>query len=180
MRRLEEFIRSNRKKIDEFEPPEQLWEKIETQLNKSQRTPRVIKLKTFLSIAAILIVVSAAGFVFLKHSQKQSIDLTVINSDLARQQVHYISLIENKQMELSRIKREQPELYKEFSLVMDTVEQNYQQLKNSLLTSPNQEETLKAMVLNLRIQMEVLNQQLSIISQINQSQKGIENETQKL
>jgi hypothetical protein len=45
------------------------------------------------------------------------------------------------------------------------------QLKNELSSSPNQEETVKAMIQNLQIQTELLNQQLQIIQQINQIKK---------
>jgi hypothetical protein len=180
MSRLEEFIKSNRKKINSFDPPEDLWEKIEKELDKKQVKPRVIKFRLLMSIAALVLVFLTSGLILYQYSQKQQMDMTVINSDLARQQVRYISLIDDKQSELKRIKNEQPELYKEFSLVMDTVEQNYQQLKNSLRNSPNPEETLKAMVLNLQVQMSVLNQQLTIIQQLNQYENEKRNETQSL
>jgi len=157
-----------------------LWERIEKQLDKNHQKTRIIEFRFLISIAAIIVLVLVSGLVFYEHSQKQQIDLSAINSDLAREQVHYISLIQDRQTELSRIKHEKPELYKEFSLVMDTVEQNYQQLKNSLQTSPNREETLKAMILNLQVQMSVLNQQLSIISQLNQSENEEQYETKKL
>lgn len=179
MSRLEDFVKTNRKKMDEFEAPVNLWDKIEEQLDKKPAKTKVINLRLFISIAAILLVTIVTGLIFLQQPQKQKIDLDAINSDLARQQVQYISLIEGKQDELSQIKKEEPELYKEFSADVKKVEQNYLQLKNSLPTSPNQEQTLKAMVLNLRVQMDILNQQLSIIQQINPS-KGEKNETKNL
>lgn len=179
MSRLEEFVKENRRKLDEFEAPVNLWDKIEEELDKKSPTAKIINLRLVMSIAATLLITLVAGLIFFQHSQKQKIDLSAINSDLARQQVQYISLIEDKQDELSQIKKEEPELYKEFSADVKKVEQNYLQLKKSLPTSPNQEQTLKAMVLNLRVQMEILNQQLSIIQQINPS-KDEKNSTQNL
>ncbi|HCN82932.1 MAG TPA: hypothetical protein DIT07_04830 [Sphingobacteriaceae bacterium] len=179
MSRLEDFVKTNRKKMDEFEAPVNLWDKIEEQLDKKPAKVKVIKLRLFISIAAIVLLTLVTGLIFLQQSQKQKIDLSAINSDLARQQVKYISLIEDKQDELSQIKKEEPELYKEFSADVKKVEQNYQQLKSSLPTSPNQEQTLKAMVLNLRVQMDILNQQLSIIQQINPP-KNEKSETKNL
>lgn len=179
MSRLEDFVKTNRKKMDDFEVPGNLWDKIEEQLDKKPAKTKAINLRLFISIAAILLVTVVTGLIFLQQPQKQKIDLSAINSDLAKQQVQYISLIEDKQDELSRIKKEEPELYKEFTADVKKVEQNYLQLKSSLPTSPNQEQTLKAMVFNLRVQMDILNQQLSIIQQIN-APKNEKNETKNL
>jgi hypothetical protein len=179
MSRLEEFVRSNRKNLDDFEAPVNLWDRIEKELDKKPAKTKIINLRLLISIAAMVLITLVAGLIFFQQSQKQKIDLSAINSDLARQQVQYISLIEGKQDELSQIKKQEPELYKEFSSDVRKVEQNYLQLKNSLPTSPNQEQTLKAMVLNLRVQMEILNQQLSIIQQINPP-KDEKNETKNL
>jgi hypothetical protein len=54
---------------------------------------------------------------------------------------------------------------------------NYKKLNTDLATSPNQERVLRAMIRNLQIQTEVLNQQLSVIEQFNQSKKDQQNGT---
>ena len=57
---------------------------------------------------------------------------------------------------------------------------NFQKLKQDLPASPNQEETVKAMIRNLQIQIELLNQQLEIIQQINQLKKEQGDDTQNI
>jgi len=49
-----------------------------------------------------------------------------------------------------------------------------------LVNSPNQELVLKAMIQNLQIQTEVLNQQLNAIEQYNQDKKEPKNETKNI
>lgn len=181
-KQLEKFIRENKPAFDQHEPPANLWAAIETQLDEQKRASgkeRMIKLSLVLKIAAIFIVVLCAGIIFWQHGQGQPADVATISPELNKQQLHYTSLIESKQAELKRIEKEDPHLYNEFSEEISRMEQNYQSLKSDLPTSPNQEETVKAMIRNLQTQIEVLNQQLIIIKQINQL-KEEKDETQSI
>ena len=60
------------------------------------------------------------------------------------------------------------------------MDESYQRLKNDLPGSPNQEETVKAMIRNLQIQADVLSRQLNVIKQINESKKENNDETQSI
>ena len=130
MSRLEDYLKENRKQMDEFEPPVGLWARIEKELDQQQRkkTP-VVKLRSFISIAAMFIVVLSAGLFFF--NKKQRVDISDINPDLARQQISYISLIADKRSELDQIKREEPELYREFSSDINKVEKIISSLKTA-------------------------------------------------
>lgn len=187
--RLENFIRDNKRDLDEFDPPADLWDSIEKRLDENQialahkntnKKKSVVRLNFLLKIAASVLIVFAAGLWFYQYGNKQSSDLSNIDPQLARQQIHYASLIEIKRNELKRIEKEEPQLYQEFSLEITKMDASYQKLKNDLPASPNQEETVKAMIRNLQIQTELLNQQLIIIQQINKVKKEQKNETQRI
>jgi hypothetical protein len=183
--RLEKFIKENKKNFDEFEPPFDLWEKIEKKLDDQKnekliRSTKVLKLSNVLRIAAVLLLVISAGIVLWKNQQLEKTELSDIDPQLAKQQIHYASMIEEKRSELKRIEKEDPQLYKEFSSEIKAMDETYQKLKNDLPSSPNQEETVKAMIRNLQIQIEVLNQQLQIIKQVDQFKKESQNETQSI
>ncbi|WP_423148735.1 hypothetical protein [Rubrolithibacter danxiaensis] len=181
--RLENFIRNNKRDFDEFEPPADLWNKIEEKLNDSieiqPKHERVIKLSSLIKVAAMLLIVLTAGFIFFNYEKKQAIEISNIDPKLAKQQMHYASLIQQKRQEIQQIEKEDPQLFKEFSSEIKSMDVNYQKLKNDLSTSPNQEETVKAMIRNLQIQLQVLNQQLKIIEQVNQLKQS-KNETQSI
>ena len=182
--RLESFIRGNKKDFDQSEPPAGLWARIEEELNagpelKAER-PRVVKLSFLLKMAASLAVIVAAGLLLWNYQSGQVTDLANIDPVLAKQQVHYASVIEIKRSELKRIEKEEPQLYQEFSSEIRKMDESYQRLKKDLPSSPNQEETVKAMIRNLQIQAEVLNQQLKVIKQINESKKQQNDETQSI
>ncbi|MXV13977.1 hypothetical protein [Hufsiella ginkgonis] len=179
--KFEKFIRSNRREFDECEPPVGLWERIEQQLDKKQQVKkaRMVRLSFVVRVAAALLVVLTAGVLFLKHGNN-SIDISSVSPEMGKLQVQYASMIEDKQQELKRIEKEDPQLYREFASEIAKMDTNYQKLQNDLATSPNREETVKAMIRNLQTQIDVLNQQLTIIQQINQIKKGQTHETQSI
>jgi len=187
--KLENFIKDNRSDFDQFEPPADLWAKIERQLdekqigitpNKPEKRERVVRLSFLIKLATSVIPILFAGIWFYQYQFKQSSYLSNIDPQLAQQQVHYASLIEVKRSELKRIEKEEPQLYQEFSEEIKKMDANFQKLKQDLPASPNQEETVKAMIRNLQIQIELLNQQLEIIQQINQLKKEQGDGTQNI
>lgn len=186
--RLENFIRDNKKEFDQFDPPAAVWEKIEQKLDEKRsnsrspgiRKEKVVRLSFLLKMAATIIVVLGVGLWGYQYQKKEFADLSNIDPQLAKQQIHYANLIEIKRSELKHIEKEEPQLYSEFSSEIRKMDASYQKLKNDLPASPNQEETVKAMIRNLQIQTELLNQQLSIIQQINNVKKEQKNETQQI
>lgn len=182
--RIEDFIRDNKKDFDQCEPPVGLWEKIERELEEKEKLQpkktKVVNLNFLLTIAASLTLFVAAALFLWQYQNNQITDLANIDPALAKQQLHYSSVIETKRLELKRIEKEEPQLYQEFSSEMKKMDESYQRLKEDLPGSPNQEETVKAMIRNLQIQAEVLGQQLEVIKQINDSKKQQNNETQSI
>jgi hypothetical protein len=177
--KLENFIRNNKKQFDEFEVPEGLWDNIEQRLEEKAtlqvRHIKGIKTAYILRIAASISIIVMIGIGYWQYQKNSAIDISSINPDLAKQELHYASLIQEKNQELQRIKAHDPALYNEFSSEIKTIDENYKKLKKELVSSPNQEETLKAMIRNLQIQIQVLNQQLQIIEQLKEFKNGKSN-----
>ena len=183
-KRLEHFITENKKDFDLFEPPAGLWDRIDSQLEETKkaaaRKEKVVRLSMVLKIAATVVVVLSLGIVFFNYQRKNqdTVTLSSIDPQMAKQQMQYASLIEIKRSELKRIEKEEPELYKTFAAELKKMDSSYEKLKSELPQSPNQERTVKAMIRNLQIQLEVLNQQLLIIQQINELKKEEKDEAQ--
>jgi phage shock protein A len=74
-----------------------------------------------------------------------------------------------KQNELRQIEKDQPELYRQFVSDITQLDSSYNSLKKELPANPNREQLLEAMIQNLQLQTELLNQQLRIIKQIKQA-----------
>lgn len=182
--RLSRFVNENREEFDELEVPIEVWNKIESRLNitkpKKALNDRVIKVGFLLKVAATIIVVASLGLFFWFHTLKPTAEVADFDADLAKQQVHYASLIELKRNEIKTFKNEDPGLYQEFSSEINEMERNYKKLQKDLNNSPNPEETVKAMIRNLQIQTEILSQQLNIIQQIKKVKQQQKNETQSI
>jgi hypothetical protein len=183
-KRLEDFIRQNKQEFDDQEPEADLWQQIEKSLLaevKSIKPQKSFSLGFVLRIAAGIILVMAAGFIFyLQKQHQQPVDLAQINPEYAQQQMHYVSEVENKRTKLKAIAKTDPELYQEFNSVLTDMDQSYKKLNQELRNSPNQERLLRAMIRNLKVQTELLNQQLQVIEEYNQSKKQIQHETKNI
>jgi hypothetical protein len=89
----------------------------------------------------------------------------------AKEVYHFTQLIELKQNELKQIEREHPELYSQFVEDVHRLDSSYQVLRAELPANPNPEMLLEAMIQNLRLQADLLNEQLTIIKQIKKTKK---------
>ncbi|HEY0054587.1 MAG TPA: hypothetical protein VGB63_04450 [Pedobacter sp.] len=182
--KLENFIKSNRKQFDEFEVPETIWNRIEVGLNEQAKTEPSKQVRTlsfgWVKIAATIAIVLTVGLILWQYQKTSVADISRINPQLAKQQYYYASVIQEKQDELKQIKKDDPALYKEFSTEINVIEENYLKLKKNLSTSPNREETVKAMIRNLQIQIQILNEQLKIIDRVNQIKKEYKHETKSI
>ena len=173
-KRLEEFVNANRDEFDDIEPSADLWSRIEQDLPAHFVQPKKDEAKTFslgfvLRIAASVIVVMGISFVlYLRNQNTNNINYASINPVYAEQRIQYTRLIANKRTELQAVAHTDPQLYKEFSAETTKMDSIYRKLNSDLATSPNPELVLRAMIRNLEIQTQVLNQQLNVIEQYNQ------------
>ncbi len=185
-KRLEDFIKNNKEAFDDLEPSASLWGRIELGLpaeisQPNKKDAKVFSLGFVLRVAASIVVIMGISFIFyLRNQNKQTIDLAAINPVYAKQQMQYTSLIEARRTEIREITKTNPQLYKEFNSQIAEMDSTYKEMNNELLTSPNQERVLHAMIHNLQIQMQVLNQQLQVIEQLKKVNESEKDETKNI
>lgn len=180
---LERFIRDNRDELDAFEPPRDLWAKLEAQLPADtavpvrRLTPRWRR-PLWHAAASILLIFSLGLIAYRYLSPVSSTDpaLARINPESARMALQYVSLIDTKRQELRQLEQDDPALYREFSTEIEQLDQDYQKLRSELPRTPNQEELVRAMIQNLEIQVTILNRQLRVIQKIKQAKESHEND----
>ena len=179
-KRLEDFMKGNREEFDDLEPSADLWSRIEKHLPAEgtipKREAKMFSLNFVLKVAASIIIVMGIGFFVYVHNEKRVVDYASINPVFAIQQKQYVSMVASKRSELKSLTQNSPEMYQEFSKEIAKMDSTYKRLKTELATSPNQEAILQAMIRNLQMQTEVLNQQLNIIEHYNQMKKEEQNE----
>jgi hypothetical protein len=172
-KRLADFVRNNRGQFDDLEPSADLWARIEKHLPAEGAGPQKKEAKMFslnfvLKVAASVIVVMGVAFaLYMRNEKSKGVDLASINPVYAKQQVEYASMVERKMSELKTLTKSDPGMYQEFSKEIAQMDSTYKKMNKELATSPNQEYVLKAMIRNLQLQTQVLNEQLNVVEHYN-------------
>jgi hypothetical protein len=195
---LEQFMRDNRDQFDSEEPNDQIWKNLEQELAAKEKTEQkqtsqagIISMLKILrwSAAAAILILAGIGIYSLLNNRTVNDPVVVnpatqdtpavndkllkeINPGYAKEVVQFTQLIEQRQNELKEIEKVNPNLYKMFVADINKLDSSYNALKKELPQNPNREQLLEAMIENLRLQTEILNQQLSIINQIKASKSN--------
>jgi hypothetical protein len=184
--RLEQFVQDHRREFDGDEPDPKIWNRINDEINPKKKSGRVFRLNRFQWSAAAAVVILIGGSILymnLNNETKPPVKGTAsetpsatqndiiqdINPTYAKEVYHFTQLIELKQAEIRQIEKDDPELYKQFMDDINKLDSSYMKLKGELPSNPNREQLLEAMIQNLQLQTDLLNQQLQIIQKIKQS-----------
>jgi len=183
-RKLEKFIGDKRHEFDDAVPSAKVWEKLAAGLEKKQEPKRFTLTAFYKWSIAAAILITAGLSVFLVINNKHAVvetpptaaidtpaDINKIAPEYAPEVNQFAKLIALKQEELKALAPEQPALYRKFSSDINQLDSSYKILKAKLSINPNREMLIEAMIQNLQLQLNVLNQQLNIINQIKQSKK---------
>ncbi len=173
---LKKFIRDNREAFDDKEPSAMLWGRIESNLVAGPEKRSIIRpLYKWAMGAAAMLVIAASVYFFVVNGKPAEPSVVInepdSNTGITPEINQIVKMIGMKQEELKTLAAGQPELYRQFSNDLDQLDSSYNALKSELNETPNQELLLEAMIQNLQLQLNVLNQQLNIINQIKQSKK---------
>ncbi|WP_020596399.1 hypothetical protein [Spirosoma panaciterrae] len=190
---LERFVRDNREDFDDKEPSVDLWKKIEAGLDKaSLDNPPIVQNNgsPFVAVhknrpasggrqigwptldwrvaASIAVLLLAGCFLYMnkQYGVTRQPELVAANPTYAKEVVQYTQLIDNKRAELKQLTEDNPALYQEFAIDLDRLENSYRALKADLPKNPNQEVLIQAMIQNLQLQINLLNEQLRVIERI--------------
>lgn len=180
--RLERFVRDNRDGFDSFLPQDNLWDLIENKIpgeaKPAKSSPNGTLLKFWNSqvlfqwrIAAGIIIALGIGFmVYVNQQYGVTKDPAVALKAPAytKEFNTYTMAINEKREEIIKLTKNKPELYKDFSADLKSLENSYGNLRSNLSDAPNQEALLQAMAENLQWQLNLLNQQIEILQRINQ------------
>ena len=176
-KRLEDFIEQHREAFDSELPPARIWKSIE-QAPLRKPKAKMVHWFTRTRIAASLLVIANAAVLFFLLQRNTPPAVQPVNapteqtssSHTYEQELEQISaVVKVKQAGLKEIASTNPVLYKTFMQALNQLSSTYQDLEKQLQSNPNKEALLEAMIQNLSLQQELLNQQLSIYQKIKQN-----------
>jgi ribosomal protein S6 len=190
---LERFVRDNREAFDHMQPSPALWDKIGEAIGEQKKsTTRVVRMSWARWAVAATLFLALAGTLSYQLFWKpevsdiqmadkndtpasqiatpETVDPIVnqIDPQYAKLVSQFTEVIGTKQAELKQIEKDDPELYKKFAGDIQKLDSSYHVLRSTLNANPNTEQLLQAMISNLQMQIELLNQQLSIIHKVKQ------------
>jgi len=174
MNKLEKFIKTNRENFDIKEPRTKLWARIETDLDGKTDFGWMWK-------AAVVVLLAVSGYLLWERSETHAIESAVaseyhVDPEFVETELYYTQLIAQKSQVVQQYDLEDPELKESFKGDLASLDTMYQELKQEFIDTSN-EAVLEAMIGNLQLRTELLNQQLLILEQIENDNR---NETHEI
>lgn len=124
-----------------------------------------MKQRRFILSGVVLFCLVIGVLFYLKHSRYHKVELAVsysMSSNKEDQLNFQMDNVKMKEQKLQQIENENPLLYKKFIGMMTQLTDAYKELQSQLENNINREQILGAMIQNLKLQQELLSQQLSI------------------
>lgn len=167
---IEEYIKEHKKEFDIDSPSDKLWGRIDAALDNVQVKPlkKRSMMPLWFGIAASLMVIASIAFFYTYQNRNKELEIADINPLYGKKELKFASMIEEKKDSLQVYAKQNPVLYAKFNADLEKLGKDYDQLKQELQNSPNKKLVVKAMVKNLELQLQVINQQLSIFNEVNQ------------
>jgi hypothetical protein len=181
MDKLEKFITENHTNLEE-DLPTDLWAKIageldkENTLSKPIQSPKIVRMISITKVwqlaagfAALLVFGLGLQFYYFQSQTQASIENLV--PELAEAENFYFSQISNTKTILKSYNLKEVGIETGLKEI-DNLDTAYQELKKEFYSSGNREAIISAMIQNLQLRADLLNQKLQIIRQAEKAKKG--------
>ena len=90
----------------------------------------------------------------------------ITDHEARRSLFHYSRLIESRQKQMAILRQVNPDLYISSQKVLIDLNQQYRRLQKQLSGSPDRQKVLKALIENLKMQEQILNNQLQLLEEL--------------
>lgn len=175
MDNLEKFITGHREEFDDRVPGDEIWNTIDRQLNR-KRLKRVQLYGWMWKVASMLLLAAVIGLLIDRriHPSGEVAGNRITGNRLAEfKQVEefYTRLIGEKQVEIQTSIKANPGLSREFSHEITWLDSAYSGLKTELSMTYS-DKIVDAMIVNLQLRINILNQQLNILQAINKTKEN--------
>ncbi|MFC2115817.1 hypothetical protein ACFLTU_05040 [Bacteroidota bacterium] len=182
MNKLDNYIQTNRDKIDGFEPSEGHMEKFRKKLYPAP-IPFYARLPYGLKVAAVLLLVAISSVLIYEQSKLFYISRHKtlqenVPGEFGEAQIYYTSLIDEKHSEIDQMNISDPEQKELLMKELVEMDRLFHNIQEDLKTNPKDERILSAMITHYQMKLEVMGQilyQLENANQLNSTQKSHEN-----
>jgi hypothetical protein len=187
---LEKFVLQNREAFDDKAPSMDLWNKLADELAKedlqkaSQRPQKMLPVRKVWQMAAGFAAVMLLGWLlqwkYLQNSAATPQDMAQSNPSLqkvapeiAEAETYYFMQINQLQNNLKKYNSKTVGIENsEVNQELDKLDTVYQNLKKDFYSSGGQEEVVRAMIQNLQLRLQLLQQHLDVVEKAEKLKKG--------
>ncbi len=173
---LEDFIRNNRAGFDDKTPSDRVWENIskEMQHDAAAGTKKLganASLSWVWKIAAVFFFFTSAWFLaekVLKNGAEPASEVAMSPEyqEFKAADSYYTSLINQKKAEIEAFQLAHVNLEDEFLADVNKLDSMYLELKSELENFQYNEKLMDAVIRNLQLRVEILNQQINLLQKI--------------
>ena len=162
--RLEEFVKENREGFDTEIPRNDLWNNIESELEKKDTN---FDFSWLWKVAALVFLASTIALLFKGNIVDEDLSENQLssngyNSELVEVESYYTQLISDKKKEILSFDTNNPELLND----INGLDSMYSELKSNLKVNQKDGRLINAMIMNLQLRVDILNKQLNILENI--------------
>jgi hypothetical protein len=167
--KLEAYIKDNKEGLDDLKPPASVWASIENSMQPVVGKSRMI----YWQAAAVIFFALSIGLL-VKNYQTNTVsdNYAVIDPEFSDTEQYYFNIIQDKENVLLSSLQAYPNLAEDFKSDLQELTANYEKLKSEFAHNKSTE-VLTALIQNLQLQQELLNEQLNIIHLINEENESI-------
>lgn len=165
---LERFIMANRGEFDDEEPSKAVWERLSKPKKSAKRYWDV-----YWKLAAVFFLASTLYLIIEKKMDAKTDPVAEVvptsqSLEFAGVETYYVQLIAQKRAEIAQF--DNPELKRSFFAEIDQLDRRYNELKQTYEHQNSGELILDAMISNLKLRIDILDQQLKILNQLKNQQ----------
>jgi hypothetical protein len=176
--KLEKFVKEHRDEFDSFEPRPDLWQDISKELHQKKTTKPLWPNRAHLwKYAAAIVLLIVASFITWHQlspdpstqqvaSNERVQTIPEIAPQLAEVETYYTSLIHQKKEQIGSYDLKALGIEDNLQQDIAGLDSSYTRLKRELANTPNKEQIMDAMILNLQMRMDLLNNQLKTLEKI--------------
>ena len=162
--RLEKFVKENREGFDTEVPRSDLWNNIESELEKNGTH---FDYSWLWKVAALVFLASTIALFFkgsiaVEDLPDNQLSSNGYNSELVEVENYYTQLISDKKREIQAFEIDDPELLND----INGLDSMYTELKSNLKVNQKDGRLISAMIMNLQLRVDILNKQLNILENI--------------